>query len=114
MDGNKDDGTSTPTVCHPYSINKAGGSITPTASRTGYTFMGWSTTKQTPSHTQSQATLTISNISSNSTWYAVWQNKSYTITYDKNGTETQAVNIYGDEFTTNSSVSSSATKSQMT
>ena len=64
-----------------YSSSVTKGSITlPTATRTGYTFKGWSTSStatsgSTGSYTPSAAT----------TLYAVWSANSYTVTFNANG-----------------------------
>ena len=51
--------------------------------RTGYTFLGWSTSKTATSATYQAGSNFSSN--ANTTLYAVWKANTYTITYDANG-----------------------------
>ena len=59
-------------------------STTPT--KTGYNFMGWSTADDTEA--EYQAGKTINNVSANTTLYAVWEQKTYTVILSENGTKT--------------------------
>lgn len=52
----------------------------PTATRTGYTFKGWSTSK-----TGTVNVSTTTKVTANVTYYAVWTINSYTWTFDANG-----------------------------
>lgn len=52
----------------------------PTATRTGYIFKGWSTSK-----TDTVNISTTTKVTANVTYYAVWTIKSYTWTFDANG-----------------------------
>lgn len=52
----------------------------PTATRTGYTFKGWSTSK-----TGTVNISTTTKVTANVTYYAVWTINSYTWTFDANG-----------------------------
>ena len=51
--------------------------LTPTCSRTGYTFKGWMNSSGTK--------VTSMNISANTTLYAIWDANAYTITFNGNG-----------------------------
>lgn len=62
-----------------FHYNDALGTL-PTATRTGYTFKGWSTSK-TGTVNVSTTTKVIANV----TYYAVWTINSYTWTFDANG-----------------------------
>lgn len=55
-------------------------STLPTATRTGYTFKGWSTSK-----TGTVNVSTTTKVTTNVTYYAVWTINSYTWTFDANG-----------------------------
>lgn len=62
-----------------FHYNDALGTL-PTATRTGYTFKGWSTSK-----TGTVNVSTITKVTANVTYYAVWTINSYTWTFDANG-----------------------------
>lgn len=62
-----------------FHYNDALGTL-PTATRTGYTFKGWSTSK-----TGTVNVSTTTKVTSNVTYYAVWTINSYTWTFDANG-----------------------------
>ena len=62
-----------------FHYNNALGTL-PTATRTGYTFKGWSTSK-----TGTVNISTTTKVTANVTYYAVWTIKSYTWTFDANG-----------------------------
>ena len=53
--------------------------------QTGYDFMGWSTANDETAEYQASATIT--NVSETITLYAVWKQKTYTITWMANGQE---------------------------
>lgn len=69
-------------------------STTPT--RTGYNFNGWATSASGSAIYQPGGSITISK---NTTLYAVWQEKTYTVSYNKGangtGTNTTATKTYG-------------------
>lgn len=54
--------------------------------KTGYNFMGWSTADDQIA--EYQAGGTINNVSTNTTLYAVWEQKTYTVILSENGTKT--------------------------
>ena len=62
-----------------FHYNAALGTL-PTATRTGYTFKGWSTSK-----TGTVNVSTTTKVTANVTYYAVWTINSYTWTFDANG-----------------------------
>lgn len=62
-----------------FHYNDALGTL-PTATRTGYTFKGWSTSK-----TDTVNISTTTKVTANVTYYAVWTINSYTWTFDANG-----------------------------
>lgn len=62
-----------------FHYNDALGTL-PTATRTGYTFKGWSTSK-----TGTVNVSTTTKVTANVTYYAVWTINSYTWTFDANG-----------------------------
>lgn len=62
-----------------FHYNVALGTL-PTATRTGYTFKGWSTSK-----TGTVNVSTTTKVTANVTYYAVWTINSYTWTFDANG-----------------------------
>ena len=62
-----------------FHYNDALGTL-PTATRTGYTFKGWSTSK-----TGTVNVSTTTKVTTNVTYYAVWTINSYTWTFDANG-----------------------------
>lgn len=62
-----------------FHYNDALGTL-PTATRTGYTFKGWSTSK-----TGTVNVNTTTKVTANVTYYAVWAINSYTWTFDANG-----------------------------
>ena len=62
-----------------FHYNYALGTL-PTATRTGYTFKGWSTSK-----TGTVNVSTTTKVTANVTYYAVWTINSYTWTFDANG-----------------------------
>lgn len=62
-----------------FHYNGALGTL-PTATRTGYTFKGWSTSK-----TGTVNVNTTTKVTANVTYYAVWAINSYTWTFDANG-----------------------------
>lgn len=62
-----------------FHYNDALGTL-PTATRTGYTFKGWST-----SNTGTVNISTTTKVTANVTYYAVWTINSYTWTFDANG-----------------------------
>lgn len=62
-----------------FHYNDALGTL-PTATRTGYTFKGWST-----SRTGTVNVSTTTKVTANVTYYAVWTINSYTWTFDANG-----------------------------
>lgn len=62
-----------------FHYNDALGTL-PTATRTGYTFKGWST-----SNTDTVNVSTTTKVTANVTYYAVWTINSYTWTFDANG-----------------------------
>lgn len=62
-----------------FHYNDALGTL-PTATRTGYTFKGWST-----SETGTVNVSTTTKVTANVTYYAVWTINSYTWTFDANG-----------------------------
>lgn len=62
-----------------FHYNDALGTL-PTATRTGYTFKGWSTSK-----TDTVNVSTTTKVTANVTYYAVWTINSYTWTFDANG-----------------------------
>ena len=62
-----------------FHYNDALGTL-PTATRTGYTFEGWSTSK-----TGTVNVNTTTKVTANVTYYAVWTINSYTWTFDANG-----------------------------
>lgn len=62
-----------------FHYNDALGAL-PTATRTGYTFKGWSTSK-----TGTVNISTTTKVTANVTYYAVWTINSYTWTFDANG-----------------------------
>lgn len=62
-----------------FHYNDALGTL-PTATRTGYTFKGWSTSK-----TDTVNVNTTTKVIANVTYYAVWTINSYTWTFDANG-----------------------------
>lgn len=62
-----------------FHYNDALGTL-PTATRTGYTFKGWSTSK-----TGTVNVSTMTKVTANVTYYAVWTINSYTWTFDANG-----------------------------
>lgn len=62
-----------------FHYNDALGTL-PTATRTGYTFKGWST-----SNTGTVNVNTTTKVTANVTYYAVWTINSYTWTFDANG-----------------------------
>jgi uncharacterized repeat protein (TIGR02543 family) len=62
-----------------FHYNDALGTL-PTATRTGYTFKGWST-----SNTGTVNVSTTTKVTANVTYYAVWTINSYTWTFDANG-----------------------------
>ena len=62
-----------------FHYNDALGTL-PTATRTGYTFKGWSTSK-----TGTVDVSTTTKVTANVTYYAVWTINSYTWTFDANG-----------------------------
>ena len=62
-----------------FHYNNALGTL-PTATRTGYTFKGWSTSK-----TGTVNISTTTKVTANVTYYAVWTINSYTWTFDANG-----------------------------
>lgn len=62
-----------------FHYNDALGTL-PTATRTGYTFKGWSTSK-----TDTVNVNTTTKVTANVTYYAVWTINSYTWTFDANG-----------------------------
>ena len=62
-----------------FHYNNALGTL-PTATRTGYTFKGWSTSK-----TGTVNVNTTTKVTANVTYYAVWTINSYTWTFDANG-----------------------------
>jgi uncharacterized repeat protein (TIGR02543 family) len=62
-----------------FHYNNALGTL-PTATRTGYTFKGWSTSK-----TGTVNVSTTTKVTANVTYYAVWTINSYTWTFDANG-----------------------------
>lgn len=62
-----------------FHYNNALGTL-PTATRTGYTFKGWSTSK-----TGTVDVSTTTKVTANVTYYAVWTINSYTWTFDANG-----------------------------
>lgn len=62
-----------------FHYNDALGAL-PTATRTGYTFKGWSTSK-----TGTVNVSTTTKVTANVTYYAVWTINSYTWTFDANG-----------------------------
>ena len=64
-----------------YGVNLTLSSTKPT--RTGYTFLGWSTSSTATSATYSAGGTFTSN--ANTTLYAVWRVNTYTITYNANG-----------------------------
>lgn len=69
--------------------------------RTGYNFLGWSTSSTATSASyQPGGSITIS---SNTTLYAVWQQITYTVTYNKgtsgSGTNTTDTKVYGTALT---------------
>ena len=65
-----------------FHYNSALGTL-PTATRTGYTFKGWST-----SASGSVNVSTTTKVTGNVTYYAVWSINSYTLTYNVNGGNT--------------------------
>ncbi|MGL6198866.1 MAG: InlB B-repeat-containing protein [Lachnospiraceae bacterium] len=75
---------------------------TNTFTRTGYTFLGWSTSSTATSATYTDAVLVSGTaFSKNTTLYAVWKGNSYTITYNANGgtgTMTATTFTYGTSF----------------
>ena len=62
-----------------FHYNDALGTL-PTATRTGYTFKGWSTSK-----TGTVNVSTTTKVTANVTYYAIWTINSYTWTFDANG-----------------------------
>lgn len=62
-----------------FHYNNALGTL-PTATRTGYTFKGWSTSK-----TGTVNVSTTTKVTANVTYYAIWTINSYTWTFDANG-----------------------------
>lgn len=62
-----------------FHYNDALGTL-PTATRTGYTFKGWSTSK-----TDTVNVSTTTKVTANVTYYAVWTINSYTWAFDANG-----------------------------
>jgi len=62
-----------------FHFNDALGTL-PTATRTGYTFQGWSTSK-----TGTVNVNTTTKVTANVTYYAIWTINSYTWTFDANG-----------------------------
>lgn len=62
-----------------FHYNDALGTL-PTATRTGYTFKGWSTSK-----TGTVNVNTTTKVTANVTYYAIWTINSYTWTFDANG-----------------------------
>lgn len=62
-----------------FHYNDALGTL-PTATKTGYTFKGWSTSK-----TGTVNVSTTTKVTANVTYYAVWTINSYTWTFDANG-----------------------------
>lgn len=54
-------------------------------SRTGYTFLGWSTSSTATSATYSKGGTLPANANQNTTLYAVWQANTYTVTFNANG-----------------------------
>lgn len=75
-DGN---GGTPSTSSSSFHYNDALGTL-PTATRTGYTFKGWSTSK-----TGTVNVSTTTKVTANVTYYAVWTINSYTWTFDANG-----------------------------
>ena len=75
---------------------------TNTFTRTGYTFLGWSTSSSATSATHTDgATVSGTAYSANTTLYAVWQANTYTITYNSNGgsgSMSSTIFTYGTSF----------------
>lgn len=95
---NANDGSGAPasqTVTGVGSATFTVSSTTPT--RTGYNFLGWATTSTATSATYAAGDSII--ISKSTTLYAVWQIKTYTVSYKKGttgtGTNTTATKTYG-------------------
>lgn len=87
--------TTTGTPSYTFTISSS------TPSRTGYTFLGWSTSSSATSASyQPSGSITIS---SNTTLYAVWQAITYTVSYNKGsqgtGTNTSDTKTYGVDLT---------------
>ena len=59
--------------------------LSETASRTGFTFLGWSTSSTATSPSYSASNYTYVSISSGTTFYAVWQRNTYTLTFNAVG-----------------------------
>ncbi len=77
---NVNGGSVTPSIL----LTKSGNSITlPTPTRSGYTFLGWSTNSTATSPTYQPGGSFTSN--ANTTLYAIWKANTYTVTYDANG-----------------------------
>ena len=72
------------TVSPNYVITKSGNSITlPMPTKSGYTFLGWSTSSTATSATYQPGGSFTAN--SNTTLYAVWKANTYTLSYNANG-----------------------------
>ncbi|MBR7042531.1 MAG: InlB B-repeat-containing protein, partial [Bacilli bacterium] len=68
-----------------YSTSGTVNLSTTVPTRTGYTFLGWSTSSTATSATYSAGGAYSKNIAGNVTLYAVWKANTYTITYNANG-----------------------------
>ena len=77
-----------------FHYNNALGTL-PTATRTGYTFKGWSTSK-----TGTVNVSTTTKVTANVTYYAIWSINSYTFTFDKNGGNTPSATTITKEYNT--------------
>jgi uncharacterized repeat protein (TIGR02543 family) len=87
-----------------YNVNLTLSSTTPT--RTGYDFLGWSTSSTATSATYSAGGTYTSNASA--TLYAVWRLKTYTVSYNANGHGTapsSQTKTYGTALTLRSFIS---------
>ena len=81
---NANGGSGVPSTQYFYADNTTVTISSTTPSRTGYTFLGWSTSSSATSPSYSAGS-SYALSSQNYTLYAVWQRNSYSITYNANG-----------------------------
>ena len=97
FNGNGGNSTS-PSKTVTYGSTYGNGGSWPTATRTGYTFLGWYTASSGGSRIESTTTV---NITSNQTLYAQWSAISLTVTFDGNGGSSSSKTVtYGSTYGT--------------